>query len=579
MGRDLSFSSQLEEIISKLDIVDVISEYLKLKKTGRNFKALCPFHDEKTPSFIVNREKQIFHCFGCGEGGNVIKFLMKIDNLSFPEAVKLAGEKAGVKISFSGYKDKEGEERIFRANEFAAECYKEVLFSSQGSRAMDYLAGRNLSEKDIREFHLGFAPPSRDYLKKKILEKNMEKDIFIKAGLIGEQGDTFKNRIMLPIFDIRGRITGFGGRALDDEQQPKYLNTGENEVFNKGKILYGIHQAKEVIKEKGFVFLVEGYFDVIRMHINGIGNSVAPMGTSLTDTHLKFLKRFTDRVVLTFDSDEAGISASLRNLEGLLKGGFETKICLLPVNFDPDKFIDEYGVEAFKKAVEKSMDFIDFILNVNLKGYDISTPKGKASIAKEVIGFISLIPDEIERYEYVKNLSVKLNLEEKLLRTYLENNGETTRERPIKKIKKELPCSYAEKMLMEIVLSDNEYCQRFLEWNGRLTKRLELVANAFRGLLNNNMEITPANLLNHLDEETGTWLSGTYIRATVSDKKMEREKRQQIFQDCLRKIHKYCISVELEDTRKKISEKKEMGIPYNQEMETIQKLLLELKKE
>ncbi|MDD3726520.1 MAG: DNA primase, partial [Candidatus Ratteibacteria bacterium] len=359
-------SNQLEEIISKLDIVEVISEYLSLKKTGRNFKALCPFHQEKTPSFIVNQEKQIFHCFGCGEGGNVIRFLMKIDNISFPEAVQIAAKKAGVKVVPYGYNKNTGDEgeKIFKANEFAEECYKELLFSPQGRRALDYLIGRNLTEKDIRRFHLGFAPGTKDYLVNKIIEKKLEKRNFINAGLINKEGDTdtFRNRVMFPIFDIRGRIVGFGGRALDEEQQPKYLNTGENEVFSKGKLLYGIHQAKTPIKEKGFVFLVEGYLDVIKLHINGIENVVAPMGTSLTDEHLRFVKRFTERVLLSFDSDEAGINASLRNLESILKMGFETKICMLPVNFDPDRFIDEYGIEAFKKAIGQAMDFIDFVM-------------------------------------------------------------------------------------------------------------------------------------------------------------------------------------------------------------------------
>ena len=582
MGKFTFSSTQLEEIISKIDIVEVISEYLTLKKAGRNFKALCPFHQEKTPSFIVNPEKQIFHCFGCGAGGNVIRFIMKMDNISFPQAVALAAKKAGIKVSLSQYTDDIKEEKIFKANEFTAGCYKEALFSAQGSRAMDYLAGRNLTEKDIKHFCLGFAPPKRDYLVKKIIEKKLNREDFINAGLINKEGDTdtFRNRIIFPIFDLQGRITGFGGRAMDDEQMPKYLNTGENEVFSKGRLLYGIHHAKASIREKQFVFLVEGYFDVIKLHINGIQNAVAPMGTALTDEHLRFLKRFTERILLAFDSDEAGINASLRSLESILKMGFETKICLLPVNFDPDRFIDEYGIEPFKKVMGQAMDFLDFALKVGSTKYAITTPKGKSSIAKEIVGLISLIPDEIERYEYVKSLSLKLNLDEKILRSYLDNKKERGKSDILREeTKKEPPCSSAENLLMEIMLTEDNYWQTFLEWKGRLTKRLETVAATSRELLNNNVEITPANLISHLDEETGMWLSGTFMKATLKERNMDKEKKQQIFQDCLRKIHRYCLSMELEETKKRITEKKEMGIPYYQEMELIQNLLFELKKE
>ncbi|MCX8082426.1 MAG: DNA primase [bacterium] len=580
MGKSVFSSAQLEEIISKIDIVDIISEYLTLKKTGRNFKALCPFHQEKTPSFIVNPEKQIFHCFGCGAGGNVIRFLMKIDNISFPQAVAIAAKKAGVKISVSEYTEDIKTDKIFKANEFASNCYKEALFSSKGSDAMNYLINRNLTEKDIKSFHLGFAPGIKNYLVKKIEEKKLDKEPYINAGLINKDGiDTFRNRIIFPIFDIQGRINGFGGRAMDDEQQPKYLNTGENAVFNKGRILYGIHQAKASIKEKQFVFLVEGYFDVIKLHINGIENVVAPMGTAITDEHLKFIKRFTERILLSFDSDEAGINASLRNLESILKMGFETKICLLPVNFDPDRFIDEYGIEAFKKVMGQAMDFIDFALNVISKKYDINTPKGKSSIAKEIVRFISLIPDEIERDEYIKNLSLKLNTNEKFLRGYLDNKKEKFRNTVKEGEKKESYYTSAENLLMEIILSDNKYWQEFLEWKGRLTKKLEAVALTSKELLNNKIDITPANLISYLDEETGTWLSGTFMKTTIMERKLEKDKKQQIFQDCLKKIHKYCLSIELEETKKKITEKKELGIPYYNEMETIQNILFELKKE
>ncbi|MGI6595657.1 MAG: DNA primase [Candidatus Ratteibacteria bacterium] len=583
MGKAIFSSSQLEEIISKLNIVEVISEYLSLKKTGRNFKALCPFHQEKTPSFVVNLEKQIFHCFGCGEGGNVIKFLMKIDNLSFPQAVATAAKKAGVKISFSEYASNREEDKFFEANAFASKYYEDALFSSQGGRAINYLTERNFTEKEIKHFHIGFAPGVKNYISKKITEKNLDKKPFINAGLIYKEGetDTFRNRIIFPIVDLQGRITGFGGRALDDEQQPKYLNTSENTVFSKGRLLYGLHQAKTAIKDKQFVAIVEGYFDVIKLHMNGIDNVVAPMGTSLTNEHMRFLKRFTERILLIFDSDKAGLNAALRNLENILGAGFETKVCILPINFDPDRLIDEYGIEAFKKALGQAMDFIDFAIGIYSKQYEISTPKGKSSIARKIIELISIIPDEIEKHEHIKSLSLKLNLEENLLKRYLTTGKREDKKSvvPPNQIKREPSYNNAENLLAEIILSENNYWQQFLNWDGKLTKKLETLAITSRELLNNKVEITPVNLISHLDEATGTWLSETLMKTTLTERNLEEGKKQQIFQDCLMKIHRYCLSVELEDTKKKMSEKKDMGVPYNQEMEIIQNILFEMKKE
>ncbi len=582
MAKELVAASQLDAIIAKLDIVEVISEYVALKKNGKNFKALCPFHEEKTPSFIVNPEKQIFHCFGCGIGGNVIRFIMAIENLSFPDAVMAASKKAGIQLDISGYKpaDEEKKARLIRANEVAAKIYRESLFSPQGKRAMDYLFERNLTEKEITHFALGFAPNSRDYLARQISEKKLNKEDFVKSGLLNEQStDVFRNRIMFPIFDLQGNITGFGGRGLDDSVLPKYLNTGENPVFNKSRLLYGINWAKESIKSKKFVLIVEGYFDVLKLHSNGIENCVAPMGTSLTDSHLNFLKRFTDKILLIFDSDEAGIKASLRNLDSVLSRGFETKICLLPVDFDPDRFVDEYGIDAFKKMMGQSKNFLEFVLTVESQRNDINTPKGKSSIAKEILRFVSLIPDEIEKYEYVKILADKLNLKETLLNTYLKEMVKTEKEKGNGgEIKRKIssPNDLAENLLIEILLSENSFWNQLAEWKGLLTKRMELIATTSKKLLANNINITPANLISKVDQDTGNWISEILVKTGTN---LPEEKKQQIFQDCLKKIHKFCIWKQVGEMKQKIAEKKASGISYNEELVKMQGLLFELKKE
>lgn len=580
MAKEFITSSQLDTITAKLDITEVVSEYVSLKKTGKNFKALCPFHEEKTPSFVVNPEKQIFHCFGCGIGGNAIKFIMTAEKVSFPQAVMLAAKKAGIKINVAGYapEDDEKREKLIRANEFAAECYKNALFSQQGKRAMDYLFERNFAEKEISRFSLGFAPNSRDCLQKKISEKNLDKADFMKAGLLNESGvDIFRNRIMFPIFDFRGKIAGFGGRALDDETLPKYLNTGENAVFNKSRLLYGFNWAKDAVKQKNFVMLVEGYFDVLKLHSSGIENCAAPMGTSLTDSQLHFLKRFTDKMLLLFDSDEAGIKASLRNLESVLAMGFETKICLLPANFDPDGFIDEYGIDAFKNILGQSKGFLEFVLNAESQRNDINTPRGKSAAARETLKFISVIPDEIEKAEHLKILAEKLGLKESMLENYLGDMERAKRE-PAAIPEKKPPAvnDSAENMLIGLLLSENGFWNQLAEWKGMLTQRMELVAATSRQLLANNVTITPANLINNVDAETGNWISGASLK---SSSPLLEDRKQQIFRDCLNKIHKSCICRQVEEIKRAIAAKKDSGIPYNEELEKIQTLLFELKKD
>ncbi|MCD6407604.1 DNA primase [bacterium] len=565
--------SKVDEIIEKLNIVDVVSEYVKLKKTGKNFKALCPFHEEKTPSFFVSPEKQIFHCFGCGTGGNVIKFLMDIEKISFPEAIKLAAKKAGVDIEFEeGYRENKERKEIIKANEYALKIYSEALFSPSGKVALEYLYERNFDEEKIKRFCLGFAPSGK-FLLKRIIEDKLDKTSFIKAGLINEEGeaDIFRNRIIFPIFNWKGEVAGFGGRVLDDGI-PKYLNTSENIVFDKSKLLYGINWAKDQIKNKGFAIIVEGYFDVLKLISNGIENCVAPMGTSLTSSHLRFLKRYTDRILLTFDTDEAGIRASLRNLENILREGFEVKVCVLPSGFDPDNFIDEYGIEAFENLLNQSQDFLDFLISVITKMYDMNSPRGKSQAVKECLKFIALIPDEIERDEYLKKLSLTLEVEKKILEEEIEEIAEIEEksfiEENLRKTDSFIPS--AETLLLEVLLSDEKYWENFLKWKGKLTERMEKVLVAAETLFKRNMKPTPSNLINNVeDEEVGNWISSVAINC--QDKNIEEKKRERIYMDCIKKLRKISL-------KKKIDGKIKNGI-HDEELEELQSLLYELKKE
>jgi len=585
MKESISVNS-LNKITENLDIVKVISEYINLKKAGKNFKALCPFHEEKTPSFIVNPEKQIFHCFGCGAGGDVIKFLMSIEHIAFPDAVALASEKAGLPIPVSRYiaKDSEEIEKIYRANEFALKVYQSVLFSDSGKSALEYLYDRNLKEPDVKNFHIGLAPNAPDYLVKTIKESNLKMEDFIRAGLVKEDGitDVFKSRLIFPIFNYRGKISGFGGRALDEKQLPKYLNTAENPAFNKGKLLYGLNWASNSIKEKNFAILVEGYFDVIKLHINGVKNVVAPMGTSLTGMQLNFLRRFTDKILLLFDSDQAGINACMRNLEIVLNKGYDTRVCILPADFDPDRFIDDHGIAPLIALINRAQNFLDFSFDIYCQQYDVNTPRGKSSVAREVMKYIELIPDEIEKAEYRKILASKLAITQEMLSRYIAaTKKDETEKQPKENANKNSYRNSAENMLVEILLSDQQCWKHLLEWEGEITPRINVIIQVSREILSKNLHLTPTNLMREIsttdtNEELNRWISELAMK-DISH--LAQEKRELIFQDCLKKIHKICICEKLDDIKKQMTTKKNNGLQYHQELETLQTLLFELKKE
>jgi DNA primase len=569
-------SLNVEELLEKVDIVDIVSDYIKLKKAGKNFKALCPFHTEKTPSFFVNPEKQIFHCFGCGIGGNVIKFLMNIEKISFYDALNIIARKAGVEISKKENIREDAEsKKILKVNEYTANFYNKLIFSQYGKIALEYLYRRNLNEEHINKFMLGFAPKG-NFLLNKIEEEKLNKEDFILAGLIDEEGkeDTFKNRIILPIYNMKNEIIGFGARTIDEEVLPKYLNIRENRLFNKSASLYGINWAKEFIKSSGFAIFVEGYFDVLKMHINGLCNSIAPMGTAITDLHLNMLKKLTDRILLLFDGDDAGIRACMRNLENILKNGFEIKICMLPSGFDPDKFIDEYGIESIRNFIEHSYDFIDFSISVNSQIYDIKSPKAKSIIVKEIVKLISCIPDEIERYEFLKKLSEKMDVKLEILEDYLKKKiNEEYKINPLK-IDRNNQILSAEGLLIEILLNDKRYWEKIFEYKGQLPDRIEKIILTGENLLKRGIEITPNLLIMEIDDnEITNFISSIGIK---DDNTIPENKKERIFNDCIKKLKEKKLLVEIENLKKKMNEKIEKGQNYNEELKEIQKLHIQL---
>ncbi|MHC4138553.1 MAG: DNA primase, partial [Planctomycetota bacterium] len=335
---------KISEIQRSINIIDIVSDYIALKQSGKNFLGLCPFHHEKTPSFTVNEEKQIYKCFGCGEGGTVFNFLMKQESLTFLEAINVLAEKTNIKIDVPDKKEKrQGTNILFKVNEQATRFFVDMFLKTQeGKRSRDYVSSRLINDNSIRKFRLGYAPNRWDSIVNKSNEWGTNTQLLEKAGLILRKQDKcydrFRNRLMFPIFDSQNRPVGFGARALDNSL-PKYLNSPETPIFSKSKTLYGVNLAKESMKKNRKVLIMEGYTDVIIAHQHGIDWSVAVLGTALTREHVRTLRRYSDKAILVFDADTAGQKSSERNLDIFIEEDFDVNIVLLPKGYDPYDFI------------------------------------------------------------------------------------------------------------------------------------------------------------------------------------------------------------------------------------------------
>ncbi|MGO1528103.1 MAG: DNA primase [Senegalia sp. (in: firmicutes)] len=406
----------INEIRDANNIVDVISDYVDLKKTGTNYKGLCPFHNEKTPSFMVSPTKEIFHCFGCGEGGDVITFLMKHRNLNFIETLKELADKVNIELpEYNNEEEKkkyEQKEKLYNINREAALYYYRNL--KQNKNALEYLKRRQLDYKIINKFGIGFANDSWDDLFKYLKGKGYSTDLIYKVGLIVKRKDSsgyynrFRNRIIFPIINIRGKIIGFGGRVIDDSL-PKYLNTPDTPVFNKGYNLYGINILKKN-KYYNRAILVEGYMDVISLSNYGINESVASLGTAFTRNQAELLKRYAKEFFICYDSDDAGIRATEKALSVFYKEGIKPRVIILPKGKDPDDFIKERGIKAFEKAIDQSLNLIDYKIYSLKKKFDISTSEGKINFTKEIASFLKSIKNEIELDVYINEIANSTNI-------------------------------------------------------------------------------------------------------------------------------------------------------------------------
>jgi len=415
---------KIEEVKRRADIVDLVSEYVTLKKGGKNFLGLCPFHKEKTASFTVNRDKQIFYCFGCGEGGNVLTFVMKMSDMSFPEAVRHLAGKTGVIIPERVLTRHEKESsslrnEVSRVNKMAAAYFSKNLFSQAGKEARDYLRKRGIQDEVIKEFGLGYALDGwrhlRDYFEKAGISLNLVKQsglVIPKANGGGSFYDRFRRRLIFPIEDVGGSVIAFGGRIIGDGE-PKYLNTSESPVYIKGRNLYGLNRTKEDIRKRGYVILVEGYFDLITLWASGIRNVIATLGTALTRDHVDLLRRYTSHVVAVFDPDEAGKKALTRSIELFLSGNMHAKCVVLPDGYDPDQYLRAHGKESFMKIIDNAQSVVDYYIE-NVIG-KVATFEEKKDALREAVSFIVHIDNTRERDLFIKRVSEKLGLDQQLL--------------------------------------------------------------------------------------------------------------------------------------------------------------------
>lgn len=474
-------SDLIEEVVSRNDIVDVISGYIKLKKNGSSYVGLCPFHNEKSPSFSVSQSRQLYHCFGCGVGGNVITFVMEYENFTFLEAVKSLADRVGMELPEISYSQKEQQERdlktkLLEINKIAATYYYHQLKSENEQVGLSYLRKRGLTDETINRFGLGYSGQNSKALYRYLKDKGYDDDLLKESGLFTyERGinDKFWNRVMFPIMDINNKVIGFGGRVMGDAK-PKYLNSPETKLFDKSRNLYGLNIARTARKNN--LIICEGYMDVISMHQAGFNQAVASLGTALTPGQARLMKRYTDQVLITYDSDEAGTKAAMRAIPILKEAGLSTKVINMQPYKDPDEFIKALGAEAFQERIDNASNSFMYEIGVIEKKYDRSDPESSTEFEREVARKLTGFSQKLERDNYLNAVCRKFNIQmdgmRELVASYGNQSGilERKDERPrvsmqqTAKKKRDSGVRQAEKILLTWMIDDGEIFKKVKEY-------------------------------------------------------------------------------------------------------------------
>ena len=543
----------IEEVRMKNDIVDVISGYVRLQKKGSSYFGLCPFHNEKSPSFSVSRSKQMYYCFGCGAGGNVFTFLMEYENLTFVEAVQLLAERAGVELPKMEY-SKEAKERadlkttLLEINKAAAQYFYAQLKSEQGKTGYEYLKRRELSDETIKAFGLGYSSKYSDDLYRYLRSKGYSEDLIRQAGLISTDEkngvyDKFWNRVMFPIMDVNSRVIGFGGRVMGDAK-PKYLNSPETPIFDKSRNLYGLNRARS--SRKPYFLLCEGYMDVIALHQAGFTNAVASLGTALTPGHASLIKRYVREVYLTYDSDDAGTRAALRGIPILKSAGISAKVIRMDPYKDPDEFIKNLGAEEFERRIENARNGFLFSLEILERDYDMNSPEGKTAFFREAARKLIDFEDELERNNYIEAVARIYQINEESLKklvtkTAVQDGLARPVERPRssaeqKAAKKEDAGKTAQKILLTWMLEE----PRLFQVIGKYIHPEDFTEELFRTVAElmyqqyEQGELNPAKILNHFTEEEEHREAASLFHTKIRELSTKGEREQALKETILR---------------------------------------------
>jgi DNA primase len=432
--------SFIDDLKQQADIVTVIQDYVSLRKTGASYKGLCPFHGEKTPSFHVNKDKGFFHCFGCGVGGDVFKFLELHDKVAFPEAVKMLAQRFGLTLPELEQSDEQRanaseRETLLRVHESAAAWFQAQLATPAGSRVRDQIAERGISDDTATALSLGFAPPGRDGLIRELKDQGFSQPILVRAGLAFQRDDgglvdRFRNRLIIPIKRDSGSVIAFGGRVVSPDQQPKYLNSPETPIYSKSRTLYGLDLAKQAVRKGNFAVLVEGYFDLAQLYQAGFTNVVASCGTALTAQQAQLLRRFAGRVVLSFDPDTAGQGAAAKSCELLVAEGFDVNVAILPPGGDPDTFVRQHGRQAYQALLRKSQPYLEYLLDHAAKGHNLNTDEGRVRFLGEMLPVAARIPDAAARDRFADRLAFKAKVTDEVVRAEIRKTAVQRRTTP-----------------------------------------------------------------------------------------------------------------------------------------------------
>ncbi|MCX5801145.1 MAG: DNA primase [Candidatus Eisenbacteria bacterium] len=554
----MRFSDEtLEKVREACDIVEIVGEHVTLRKSGQNFKGLCPFHSERTPSFVVSPSKEVFHCFGCGAGGNVFTFVMQVENLSFVEAVRSLAKRKGIELPVERSETDSLTQSLLSATEFAVSFYKQQLAAPPGKKAREYLKSRALNEGELQEFALGYAPPGWDNLLN-AARKHFSEGILLQAGLLvaRESGsgayDRFRDRLMFPILGTGGKPIGFGGRALDGSES-KYMNSSDSPVFQKGSILYGLYQSKQEIRAKESAIVVEGYTDLLSLFTNGFKNVVASCGTAFTDAQAKLLRRYTQDAILIYDGDEAGIRAARRTLQVFVQAGLRIRIVCLPGGSDPDSFIREQGAEAFGRAVESSCSVVEFVVKTSPEKMN------REAVLRSLIEVFTLIDDSIYRRLQVQESAEALRFDENTISYEVERlrkkgtiKGEPT-EFGVAGIGSVEKVDRVERELMKLILEDDAVLKAARSSLNEQYLSSSLCRQAFDVLKNagGRKRAKPAELLGSIENVDVR----NFVSSILLEEGFEFEEPMAVFTDYLRKLKQRWLKESIRSLEEEIRKK------------------------